>query len=214
MFTVINYHRTGIEPIKMDPADESNEQRCPVRSELRHAGIYAIDLERLAAFYGQMLGLVVTDRGVTSAGAEIVFMTASLDQHHQLVLVGGRQPGTRSTVNQLAFRVDGLTALQAYARFLAGFDAIATRQLSHGNAWSIYFEDPEGNGIEVYCDTPWYVSQPRAIPLDLRAGADQIRTDTAAVVEREASGVPVERWRADLEHKLAKMWAADGGTSV
>jgi catechol-2,3-dioxygenase len=183
-------------------ADDLRDLQCPVRSELRHAGIYATDLERLTAFYGQMLGLVVTDRGVMSTGREIVFMTASPDQHHQLVLVGGRQPGTRSTVNQLAFRVDGLAQLQAYAQFLAGFDDIATRELSHGNAWSIYFEDPEGNGIEVYCDTPWYVSQPRAIPLDLGADGDRIWADTAALVEHDPSGLTVERWRADLERRF------------
>jgi catechol 2,3-dioxygenase len=34
--------------------------------------------------------------------------------------------------------------------------------LTHGNAWSIYFRDPEGNGVEVFCDTPWHVRQPQA----------------------------------------------------
>jgi len=188
------------------------EPRCPIRSELRHTGIYATDVERLAAFYGQMLGLVVSDRGVTSAGANIVFMTASVEQHHQLVLISGREPGTASTVNQLAFRVDGLAQLQAYAEFLAAFDNIATRPLSHGNAWSIYFEDPEGNGIEVYCDTPWYVSQPRAIPLDLLADGDQIRAETAALVRNDPSGVPVQQWRADLEPRLRDLPGADSAT--
>src|SRR5262245_30531894 len=123
----------------MDVTDPS----CPVQAELRHAGIYASDIDRLVSFYGQMLGLVVTDRGIMSTGAEIVFMTASPEQHHQLVLVSGRQLGTPSTVNQLSFRVDGLSELQAYARFLGGFEDIATRQLSHGNAWSIYFRSEE-----------------------------------------------------------------------
>jgi catechol 2,3-dioxygenase len=186
----------------------------PVRPELRHAGIYATDLERLAAFYTQMLGLVVTDRGLTSAGAAILFMTSSTDQHHQLVLVGGRLPGTPSTLNQLAFRVDGLAALQTYARFVAGFEEIATRQLSHGNAWSIYFADPEGNGIEVYCDTPWYVSQPRAVPFDLLADAEQICADTAALVEQDPSGVAVERWRADLELRLTEPEVSEDGTAL
>ena len=196
---------------EMHDTAESSELRCPIESELRHVGIYATDLERLIAFYRQMLGLVVTDRGVTSTGAQIVFLTASADQHHQLVLVGGREPGTGSTVNQLSFRVGGLAQLQVYARFLAQFDEIRTRPMSHGNAWSIYFEDPEGNGIEVYCDTPWYVSQPRAIPLDLSADAERIWADTAAIVEHEPSGVAVEHWRADLRQRLK---AADGANDT
>ena len=32
--------------------------------------------------------------------------------------------------------------------------------VTHGNAVSVYFADPEGNGIEVFCDTPWHVRQP------------------------------------------------------
>jgi len=184
-------------------SDGSTEPTCPVRSELRHAGIYSIDVDRLAAFYGRMLGLVITDRGVMSTGADILFMTANAEQHHQLVLIGGRAPDTPSTVNQLSFRVDDLAALQTYARFLAGFPEISPRQMSHGNAWSIYFADPEGNGIEVYCDTPWYVSQPRLLPLDLAADAEQIRTEAATLAAQDPSGVPVEEWRQEVQQRLA-----------
>jgi len=33
--------------------------------------------------------------------------------------------------------------------------------LTHGNAWSVYFRDPELNGVEVFIDTPWHVRQPQ-----------------------------------------------------
>ncbi len=39
--------------------------------------------------------------------------------------------------------------------------------LSHGNAWSVYFRDPEFNGVEVFIDTPWHVRQPQGARLDL-----------------------------------------------
>ena len=38
--------------------------------------------------------------------------------------------------------------------------------VTHGNAVSVYFKDPEGNGIEVFCDTPWNVRQPVLEPWD------------------------------------------------
>jgi hypothetical protein len=38
--------------------------------------------------------------------------------------------------------------------------------LSHGNTLSIYFNDPEQNGIEVFWDTPWHVAQPQGKPWD------------------------------------------------
>ena len=41
------------------------------------------------------------------------------------------------------------------------------RVTSHGNAWSCYFKDPEGNTVEAYLDTPFHVPQPHGEPLDL-----------------------------------------------
>ena len=34
--------------------------------------------------------------------------------------------------------------------------------VSHGNAWSLYFTDPEGNGLECFVDSPFHVAQPYA----------------------------------------------------
>ena len=38
--------------------------------------------------------------------------------------------------------------------------------MNHGNAWSVYFRDPEGNRIEIFCDTEWYIEQPCVEDLD------------------------------------------------
>ena len=38
--------------------------------------------------------------------------------------------------------------------------------LCHGNALSFYFSDPEGNGMEIFFDTPWDVAQPQGVPWD------------------------------------------------
>jgi catechol 2,3-dioxygenase len=51
-------------------------------------------------------------------------------------------------------------------------------QLDHGNAWSIYFHDPEGNMVEVYADSPWHVPQPYGKPFDITQPADRIRAAT------------------------------------
>jgi catechol 2,3-dioxygenase len=42
---------------------------------------------------------------------------------------------------------------------------------SHGLAWSIYANDPEGNRLEFFVDTDWYIKQPFSIPLDLSKSA-------------------------------------------
>ena len=58
--------------------------------------------------------------------------------------------------------------------------------LTHGNAWSIYFEDPEHNGVEVFIDTPWHVQQPQAKPLDLTKSNDEIVASTHAAFANES----------------------------
>jgi catechol-2,3-dioxygenase len=52
--------------------------------------------------------------------------------------------------------------------------------VTHGNAISIYFRDPEGNRIEAFVDTPWYCEQPlrEAIALD--------QSDEAILAQSEA----------------------------
>ena len=57
--------------------------------------------------------------------------------------------------------------------------------LTHGNAWSIYFSDPEHNGVEVFIDTPWHVQQPQAKPLDLTKSNDDIVATTQAAFSEE-----------------------------
>ena len=37
---------------------------------------------------------------------------------------------------------------------------------NHGNSWSVYFDDPEGNNLEVYLDSPFHVPQPFGEYLD------------------------------------------------
>jgi catechol-2,3-dioxygenase len=73
------------------------------------------------------------------------------------------------------------------------------RGLNHGNAMSIYFADPEKNTIEVYLDTPWYVSQPHGDPLDLEQSDAQIWAETERVVRADPSFQPVAQWSAEFK---------------
>ena len=68
------------------------------------------------------------------------------------------------------------------------------RGLNHGNALSIYCLDPEDNTVEVYLDTPWYVSQPHGDPLDLDQDDAAIWADTERIVRTDPSFMPVAEW--------------------
>lgn len=68
--------------------------------------------------------------------------------------------------------------------------------LNHGNALSIYCMDPEENTVEVYLDTPWYVSQPHGDPLDLDEADEAIWAQTEHVVRSDPSFMSAKEWAA------------------
>ncbi|MGD8417195.1 MAG: VOC family protein, partial [Pseudomonadales bacterium] len=129
-----------------------------------HAVVYVRDMESMLDFYTNVLGFQITDRGPLGDddGPEIVFMSQVDTDHHQLAFLGtGREDQASNSVHHFAFRVEGLDDVKAaHQRLLADGRASRINPLTHGNAWSVYFSDPEGNGIEIFCDTPWHVTQP------------------------------------------------------
>src|SRR5260370_11709382 len=86
--------------------------------QLSHCGVYARDIDTMVAFYAKTIGLVVSDRGISSRGGELAFMTAAPGHHHQLVIVSGRAPEGDSTVNQLSFKEPDLYPLHPTHRLL------------------------------------------------------------------------------------------------
>lgn len=172
------------------------------KAKLCHFGIYANDLNRMVEFYTRVFGLTVTDWGSSTRGMDIAFLSGNPDEHHQLVIAGGRpNEATFSTVNQVSFQVAGLDELRRYYAWLVreGVDKLEARD--HGNAWSVYFSDPEGNRMEVYTSSPWYVGQPFGEPLDLTQPADVIMARTEAMVRQDPTWKPMTEWSAELRRK-------------
>jgi catechol-2,3-dioxygenase len=77
------------------------------------------------------------------------------------------------------------------------------RPVSHGNAWSVYFQDPEGNQIEMFCDTPWYVPQPCGFKIDLDKSEDEVYRATEAYCREQPGFKPMEEWRAEISKTIA-----------
>src|SRR3546814_14306532 len=132
-------------------------------------GIFVRDRAAMEAFYADVLGLKVTDRG-TFNGRDLVFLSGSPREHHQIVLASGRNDGPGVNVlNQISLKAGSLDSLRALSGRLAeaGVPADDVAPVDHGTAWSLYFPDPDGNRVEAYTATPWYVPQPAAERLDL-----------------------------------------------
>ena len=134
-----------------------------------HAVLYVQDQQKMLDFYTNVLGFEVTDRGPLAEGApEIIFMSQQHDEHHQLAMIVTRKDDAPSnSVNHFAFRVEAFEDVRSLHKTLESMEGIKVGPLSHGNTLSIYFNDPESNGLEVFWDTPWHVQQPQGKPWDL-----------------------------------------------
>lgn len=168
-----------------------------------HVGIWVTDLEAMRRFYMDVLGFVETDRGPIG-DTELVFLSQASSDHHQLVLAKGRPHDINfTTVNQISYKLDSLETLKAVHADIVGKPVKDLVQISHGNAWSIYFKDPEGNRIELFVDTPWYTPQPCREPLDLTKPVEQIMNETEAYCRSRPRFASHADWQRDLGGKIA-----------
>jgi catechol 2,3-dioxygenase len=166
-----------------------------------HAVLYVRDLDAMIAFYTDVLGFEVSDRGPldpNNPGLEIAFLSQVGSDHHQLAFVPVRGDGPSTTLDHMAFRVDSLADVKAMATRLQS-DGRATNlhPVNHGNAWSVYFKDPEENGIEVFCDSPWGVRQPQVRPWDLSMSEDDLRCQTEEQFRGEPGFRPMAEFYAE-----------------
>ncbi len=154
-----------------------------------HTAILVRDMNEMVDFYTKVLGFDVTDRGQFPApgaeDSEIVFLSQVDTDHHQFAFVDRlRDENPPNSVHHFAFRVNSLDDVKAMDARLAEDGRVKNRlPITHGNAWSIYFEDPEGNGIEIFCDSPWHVQQPQATAWDRDKSNDEILDETRLAFE-------------------------------
>ena len=141
---------------------------------LGHVGIYAEDIMKQRDFYTRVIGLQVADEDLDGRG--MTFLSSDPDrEHHEFVLMKGRviSDGAK-VIQQISFIVPGLDDLKEYHGRLKDENVEIDRIVSHGNAFGMYFFDPEGNRIELYCKTGFPVPQPHGEPIDLEASNEEL----------------------------------------
>jgi catechol 2,3-dioxygenase len=163
-----------------------------IRARLAHMGIFVRDRETMVKFYTEVLGLMVTDQGPGRApGMHLTFMSGDPGEHHQVVLVTGRPEDSGfNPINQVSFLVESLAQLREVHKRALTRGATDMRLVNHGNAWSIYFRDPEGNTLEAYLHTPFHVPQPHGEPLDLAKSDEEILGLTEAACAKDPGFMP------------------------
>jgi catechol 2,3-dioxygenase-like lactoylglutathione lyase family enzyme len=172
-----------------------------------HIGFYVRDLDAQAHFYRTVLGFTETDRGTlpTPTGlADLVFLSRDPDEHHQVVLVSGRPAEPHfNVINQVSLKADSIGSLQRLYRDLAQRGVEELVAVTHGNAVSIYFCDPEGNRIELYADTPWYVSQPCRAEIPIHLPTPELLAWVEQHARPLAGFKPRAQWRQEMAERMA-----------
>lgn len=168
-----------------------------------HCVLRVRDLDAMVAFYCDALGFRVADRGHVGPENEIVFLSGSSSDHHQLALMSGRGGGEggsldHGSLDHNAFRVDSLDEVKRMVAWVDGDDRAGKgAPVTHGNAISVYFSDPEGNGIEIFCDTPWHVQQPQLRRWDPEMSAADILAKVEVDFADAPEFMPMEQYRAE-----------------
>ncbi|HEX9686269.1 MAG TPA: VOC family protein [Burkholderiales bacterium] len=171
--------------------------------ELSHIGLWVTDMERMREFYTRLLGFKVMDTGRLSEGSpRLTFLSKDPKDHHQIVLVEGRAKDTPSTVNQITYRVASIKEVRAMHDLAVANRVDGVDPVDHGNAWSVYFMDPEGNRIEFFCDTPWYVAQPHRVRLDFSLSDREIVGATRRRIASDPTTRPFGAWRNQKRREL------------
>ncbi|SNS89352.1 VOC family protein [Sphingopyxis indica] len=164
---------------------------------LSHLGVYVWDLPLMVEFYQNVFGMIVTDRGIgRSIGAELVFLSSSPEHHHQLVLATGRPRDTTfSTIMQISFLVPSIQILRDVRDRAKSNGAKSLLCLNHGTSLSVYADDPEGNRLEIYYETPFYIPQPYGDPLDLDQSDESILQRTEELCRSNAGFMLRDDWK-------------------
>jgi catechol-2,3-dioxygenase len=168
-------------------------------ARLSHVGLYVTNMARMIDFYTRVLGFVVTD---ADAEEQLTFLSRNVSDHHQVVLVAGRDPSVKQTVNQVSFNLSSLEEVQEIFARIVESEAYELRPVTHGIAWSIYFRDPEGNRLEMFTDTDWYIPQPVRIPIDLTKPAAELRRETGEYCRAQPGFRSMQDWRSEFARKM------------
>lgn len=122
--------------------------------EIGHVVLNVTDVERSTRFYRDVVGFQVSRFRPDGSAA---FLTCGI-VHHNLALFkapAGARPAEKGAIglNHFAFRVDDYPMLQAAHRRLKEANATIDHIVDHGMTRSIYFLDPDGIEMELFCNT-------------------------------------------------------------
>jgi catechol 2,3-dioxygenase len=125
---------------------------CPER--IGHVVLKVRDLERTKKFYAEVMGLEVMK---VEPSIRMAFFASNGRDHHEIaaIEIDGNIPDSQASgvgLSHLAFRLRDEAHLRAAYTDLKEHEVKIISAVNHGVTKSIYFRDPDGHLLEVYCD--------------------------------------------------------------
>ncbi len=147
---------------------------------VRHVGLAATNPAALAAFYQDVMGMTIVGESPpdSPAGATLFLSHNPAAENHDLVFFDN--PAFAHT----AFKLASLDDLLMFYHQIKARGLPIKLAFNHGSSLAFYFDDPEGNLIEIYWATELHVRQPYGHPIDLDAPKEVVLRDVARVAEQ------------------------------
>jgi len=171
--------------------------------QFSHLGFHTTNLESMADFYKEVLSFTETDRGQLGA-INLIFLSRDPSEHHQIALIDGRPDHSPfCVINQISFRVPNLSILRLFHDRVKNSPLASDLvSVTHGNAISIYFRDPEKNRIEIFMDTPWYCEQPLREIVDLNQPDEHIMARAKDIAISRPHFQDRETWIESMKKRM------------
>ncbi len=127
-----------------------------VPDRIGHVVIKVRDLERSREFYTQVVGL---QQMMDLPQLKMAFFASNGRDHHELACIEvGKDADAQHLLEiglqHVAFRLRDEDHLRAAYQEFKKCDVPIDFTVDHGVTKSIYFRDPDGHQLEVYCDNP------------------------------------------------------------
>ncbi len=155
----------------------ANDYKVPDDTHIGHIHLKVSDLDRALQFYQNLLGFELT----TMYGENAAFLSAG-GYHHHIGLntwhSKGGPPASKKSAGlyHTAFLYPTRKDLAVILQRLIDEEYPIDGASDHGVSEAIYLTDPDGNGVELYCDRPrdeWEYAKDGSVkmvtkPLDLQ----------------------------------------------
>jgi catechol-2,3-dioxygenase len=150
---------------------------------LGHLGLFVRDIDRMASFYRDFMGMQVTKR---SPDGRAVFLSGDPEAvDHEIALMVGRPvEDNPKLIQQISLRVPTLDDLRDFYGRIEAAGLRIDRVVTHLSAIGCYFFDPEGNRTEVFWLTGRQSWVMVGVPIDIFRPDEEILAEIDRVWEQ------------------------------